>query len=396
MKIASLKVFHINPGRKVGFGTGWGKNYTLVKIYTDSGIDGVGEAFGTGKAKTIESAIVEYGRWLVEKDPTDVLRHWHAYYRGSRYPLGTATLAALSAVEQALWDISGKACGLPVYKMLGGPLRDKVRIYASGYLAQPLHFYEEGLELVDAAKSVVERGFDALKITPQPDDWKQKTSRQIRRDSVERVRRVREAVGPDVDICLDYHGRNLSPVEAVKLARDIEQYDPMFLEEPSLTSNAGSLIWTKQMTTIPIAAGERCVTRELAREIIEKEAVHILQLEPMANGGIFETIKWAALAELHHIEIAPHHACSPVSLLSCAHIDACIPNFLIQECNVDLDDPFIREVFVDLPVIENGYLKLPELPGIGVSFDEEAAAQYPFKPFDRPVVIGEDGSVGLE
>ena len=118
MKITHLKVFLLNPGKRVSYGTGWGKNWILVKVYTDEGIDGVGEAFGTGKAKTTEAAIYEFERWLKGKDPTEVMRNWQAYYRGSRYPLGTATMSALSAVEQALWDISGKACGLPVYKML--------------------------------------------------------------------------------------------------------------------------------------------------------------------------------------------------------------------------------------------------------------------------------------
>ena len=132
MKITHIRVFLINPGRRVSYGTGWGKNTVLVKVYTDEGIEGVGEAFGTGKAKTTEAALYEFERWLKGKDPTEVVRNWYAYYRGSRYPLGTSTMAALSAVEQALWDISGKACGLPVYKMLGGPTRDRIKVYASG------------------------------------------------------------------------------------------------------------------------------------------------------------------------------------------------------------------------------------------------------------------------
>ena len=396
MKITNLRVFHINPGKQVSFGTGWGKNYVLAKVYTDEGLDGIGEAFGTGKAKTTEAAILEFERWLVGKDPTEVVRNWYAYYRGSRYPLGTATLSALSAVEQALWDIAGKAAGLPVYKMLGGPFRRKVKVYASGYLAQPLHFFKDGAGLVESAKAVVEQGFSALKITPQPDDWKNKSPNRILADSIDRVREVREAVGDDIDICLDYHGRSFSPREAVALAREIEQYRPLFLEEPAMTTNIDSLVWTKGMTSIPIAAGERCVTREAAKELIEKEAVHVFQPEPMANGGIFETIKWAAVAEMHHIELAPHHACSPVSLASCMHIDACIPNFLIQECNVDLNEPFIREVFTELPEIQDGYLQLSDKPGLGVSIDEDAAQNYAYKPYDRPVIEANDGGIGLE
>ncbi len=396
MKITHVKVFHVNPGLHVSFGTGWSKNYVLVKVYTDEGIDGIGEAFGTGKAKTTEAAVYEFERWLKGKDPTEIVRNWYAYYRGSRYPLGTATMAALSAIEQALWDISGKACGLPIYKMLGGPFRDKIRVYASGYLAQPRHFDIDGLPLVQAAKAAMEAGFAGIKITPQPDDYQEKSPQQVLRDSIERVCAVREALGDDADICLDYHGRSFSPVEAIKLAKAIEPYHPLFLEEPALTETPDSLVEVKMQTTIPIAGGERCISRDRLREILEKRAVHILQPEPTANGGILETIKWAAMAELHHIVIAPHQACSPISLMTCMHIDACIPNFLIQECNVDLTSSFIREVFTNLPILDNGYLKLPEGPGLGIELNEEAAAKYQYKPYDRPVIIHQDGSIGLE
>ncbi|MEO7654047.1 MAG: mandelate racemase/muconate lactonizing enzyme family protein, partial [Bryobacteraceae bacterium] len=277
MKITRLKVFLINPGKHVSYGTGWGKNTILVKIYTDAGIEGLGEAFGTGKAKTIEAALYEFERWLVGKDPTEIVRHWMAYYRGSRYPLGTETMAGLSAVEMALWDIAGKACGLPVYKMLGGPFRHKVRVYASGYLAQPSHFDLEGPPLVQAALDVVRRGFTALKITPQPDNYKTLAPAETLRESVERVRQVREAVGPNIDICLDFHGRCLSPVDAIWLAREIEVYRPLFLEEPALTEHPDSLREVKGKTIIPIAGGERCISRDRLREILETRCLHILQ-----------------------------------------------------------------------------------------------------------------------
>lgn len=396
MKITRLKVFLLNPGERVSWGTGWGKNTVLVKIYTDEGIDGLGEAFGTGKARTTEAALYEFERWLKGKDPTQVMRNWEAIYRGARYPLGTADMAALSAVEQALWDISGKACGLPIYKMLGGPFRDKIRVYASGYLCQPRHFQKAGPDLVEGCLAAVEKGFTAVKFTPQPDDYMSKSPQRILRDSIERVRCVRDAVGDDVDICLDYHGRSFSPVEAVKLARAIERYAPLFLEEPALTEAPDSLVEVKLKTTIPVAGGERCISRAGLREMLEKRAVHVLQPEPTANGGILETVKWAAMAELHHIVIAPHQACSPVSLLACAHIDAVITNFLIQECNVDTESKFFNEIFTDMPVIEKGYLKLPQKPGLGIALNEEVAEKYPFKPFDRPVIIQNDGGIGLE
>lgn len=397
MKITRLKVFLVNPGQRVKYGTGWGKNLVIVKVYTDAGIDGVGEAFATGKAKTTEATVYEFERWLKDKDPTEIVRHWYAYYRGSRYPLGTATLAALSAVEQALWDIAGKACGLPVHKMLGGPFRRKLRLYASGYLCQRSHFFADGGDtLVAGAKAVVAAGYTAMKFTPQPDDYQGKTSSQILRESIERVRSVREAVGDDVDLCLDYHGRSFSPSEAIQLAKAIETLRPFFLEEPALTESPESLREVKAQTAIPIAGGERCISRDRLKEILECRAVHILQPEPTCNGGILETIRWAAMAELYHITLAPHQAGGPISLLACAHIDACIPNFLIQECNVDFESEFVRDLFSGLPVIENGYLLVPDKPGLGIEFNEAAAEKYPYRPFDRPVIVQPDGGIGLE
>ena len=388
MKITGVKVFHLYPGADES-GNRRGKywNFVFVKVYTDAGIDGVGEAFASGKAKTTEAAVREYERWLVGKDPTEVLRNWLAYYRGSRYPLGTATKAALSAVEIALWDISGKACGLPVYKMLGGPVRDRIRLYAS----MPPGPDFSGLE------EMVKKGFTAVKFGPQPDGYEAMTPRQVLAESVKRVKRAREVAGPDVDILLDYHGRSFSPTEAIKLAHALEDDPPLFIEEPAMTEAPDSLVEVKSKTTIPIAGGERCVHRETLREILEKRAVHILQPDPCANGGILETIKWAAMCELYHIVIAPHQSISPISLTAAAHIDACVPNFLIQECNtVDLYAPWVKDVFPELPVIEDGHMMLPDKPGLGIEIDEDAIADYEWEPVDRPVMIEADGAIGLE
>ena len=388
MKITGVRVFHLYPGTDES-GNPRGKywNFVFVKVYTDAGIDGVGEAFASGKAKTTEAAVYEYERWLVGKDPTEVLRNWLAYYRGSRYPLGTATKAALSAVEHALWDISGKACGLPVYKMLGGPVRDRIRLYAS----MPPGPDFSGLE------EMVKKGFTAIKFGPQPDGYEAMTPRQVLAESVKRVKRAREVAGPDVDILLDYHGRSFSPTEAIKLAHALEDDPPFFIEEPAMTETPDSLVEVKSKTTIPIAGGERCVHRETLREILEKRAVHILQPDPCANGGILETIKWAAMCELYHVVLAPHQSISPISLTVAAHIDACVPNFLIQECNtVDLYAPWVNDVFPELPRIEEGHMLLPDKPGLGIEIDEDAIADYAWEPVDRPVMIEGDGAIGLE
>lgn len=388
MKITGVKPFFVNPGGRLPWGTGNQKNYVLVKVYTDAGIDGLGEAFHS-LDEPIEGALRKFERWLVGQDPTRITHNWGAIYRGLRYPPGTAELSALSAVEHALWDIAGKACGLPIYKMLGGPGRDRIRVYASASLLKEP-------DLAVEARKLAASGYTALKFTPQPLDYASKSPNVVFKEAVERVESVREAVGEEIDICLDYHGRSFSPIEAVRLARALEPHNIFFLEEPALTENPDSLLEAKAKTTIPIAAGERAVTRGTMRELIARQAVHIIQPEPAANGGILETIKVAAMAEMYHISVAPHQACGPVSLAVCAHIDASIPNFLIQELNVDLDARCFKDVLSRVPKVENGYLELSNEPGLGIELNEEAVKDYPFKPYDRPVIVNRDGSIGLE
>ena len=386
MKITELRTFRVDRGRPQPWGTGNSNSFLFVKVYTDEGVEGLGEAFHS-LDEPIEAAVVKFARSLEGRDPRDITRNWLLIYRGLRYPLGTAELSALSAIEHALWDIAGKLAGLPIYRLLGGPVRDRIRLYSGVGGAD---------SLADAALQVVERGFSALKFGPQPPDYGSLSDREVLDAAVERVRQVREAVGPGVDICLDYHGRSFSPVEAVRLARALEPYDIYFLEEPALAESPESLLEAKQKTTIAIAAGERCVTRGNMRDVITLRAVHIIQPEPTANGGILETFKLAALAEHNHLTVAPHHACSPVSLLVNAHIDAAIPNFLIQECNTFPFSAITREVLRPLPRIAEGYLELPTAPGLGIELDEEACAAHPGKPYDRPIIFARDGSVGLE
>ena len=386
MKITEIRTFFVNKGGTRPWGTGNNNNYVFVKVYTDGGIDGLGEGFHS-LDEPIEAAVRKYERSLVGQDPLRITRNWQMIYRGLRYPLGTAELAALSAIEHALWDISGKAHGLPVYRMLGGPARDRIRLYSGCPGDGPIE---------EAARRAVDLGFTALKFGPQPDEYGSMSDREVLQGSIERVRKVRETVGPNIDICLDYHGRAFSPIEAVKLARALEPYDIFFLEEPALAESPESILEAKQKSIIPIAVGERCVTRGNMRDVITMRAVHIIQPEPTANGGILETFKLAALAEMYHIVVAPHQACSPVSLLVNAHIDAAIPNFLIQECNTYPYNPILEELLIGLPWIENGYLELPDKPGLGIELNEEAVTKYPHKPYDRPIIIQRDGAVGLE
>jgi len=401
MKVTEVKLFIVNKPGSVAWGQGNKNNYIIVKVLTDEGLYGVGEAFHSLE-EPVEGCIAKYRRWLIGQDPTRVIRNWEALYRGLRYPAGTAELSALAAVEQALWDISGKACGLPVYKMLGGPCRDKIRVYASRWPDAC-----EGLPLDEQAKVVVEHGWTAFKYSPQVWDYEaepkpslgirapEKSSWQSLQEEIERVQIVREAVGDDVDICLDYHGRSFSAADAIRLARAIEPFHPFFLEEPALTENPDALVDVKRQTSIPIAGGERVIHRDVFKQVIEKRAVDIIQLEPTACGGILETVKRAAMAALYHIMLAPHHASGPVALTTAVHIDAVVPNFLIQEMGTDLTMPRLKDLFDELPVIDNGYIQLPTKPGLGIELNEEAVHDYPPSEWDRPVVIQADGSAGL-
>lgn len=407
MQITDVRLFLVDRGDRPDWGTGYGPNWAFVRIDTDEGIHGIGEAFHS-LDEPVEAAIRKFKRWLIGQDPTRIIHNWQAIYRGLRYPLGTGSLAALSALEHAMWDIAGKKCGLPVYKMLGGPVRDRIRIYAnpSGFKADEADdrhtggtgFYGDTQVLVRRSLAAVRAGFTAVKFAPQPDDYASKSSQQVFTEMVERVRAVREAVGDSIDIALDYHGRSFSPVEAIRLAHAIEPYYPLFLEEPALTEHPDALAEVKAKSHVPIAAGERAVTRDLARALIEKRAIHIIQPEPTANGGILETVKLAAMAELYGITVAPHMAVGAVALTVCVHIDAVIPNFLIQEYNssVKIDSQVTRDVIIHPPLIVNGHVELPQLPGLGIDVNIEAAADYPPNPYDRPVMIAPDGSVALE
>ena len=402
MQITDVKLYIINKGGVVNYGLGNTANYVIVTIHTDRGLIGIGDAFHS-LDEPIEACVRKYKRWLMGEDPTKVIHHWQAIYRGLRYPLGTTELAALSAIEQALWDISGKDCGLPIYRMLGGPSRDRVRCYASGG-SWPTGEYDS---LVEKVEAVVAAGWPALKFSPQKPDytfdqpkptWKkqEKSSYLEFTEMVERVRTVREALGDHVEICLDYHGRSFSPAEAIRLAKEIEPYHPFFLEEPALTENPDSLVQIKNQTAIPIAGGERVVHRDVFRQVIEKRAVDILQLEPTACGGILETVKRSAVAELHHIVLAPHHAGSPVALCACAHIDMSVPNFLIQEVNTDINSSLNQDLFYDMPTVSGGWMEMTGAPGLGIEFNDDAAGDHPPKVWDRPVIIEADGSIGLE
>ncbi len=378
MKITGLKTFIVNSGLR---------NWVFVKLVTDDGIEGIGEAFGTLRDKATEASIHQFRHRLIGQDPRNIEFHWQAMYRFSRFPLGTVDMGGLSALEHALWDILGKSLNVPVWRLLGGRCRDKIKVYTHAGGGTPE-------ELAENTQTVAKRGYKAVKIAPHPPNYNLLGENALVRESALRVRAAREAVGEDVDIAVDLHGIAYNASTAIKIAQVLEPYKPLFLEEPFLYENIGPLQELKAHTSIPVATGERLFTRYGFRELLERRAVDIVQPDPCVCGGIMECKKIAVMADAYYIWLAPHNPMSPVATAVCSHIAASTPNFLILEYIPD-DRPPRSEVVKNPLKIEDGYLKIPEKPGLGIELNEEVAIKYPYKEVDRRAVFHEDGSVAL-
>jgi len=389
MEILSVKPIVVNSGANPRSSTGFGPNWTFVKIVTDENLVGYGELFVTGRSDTLVTLIREMGQSLIGQDSSRILHLWTQIYRGARYQLGVDGMAVLSGIELALWDLAGKRVGLPVHQLVGGRTRDWVEVYASGTYINGANDLEEGVQRAR------EHGFRALKFNPHP-KASSATRHEWRNSLLNRVERVRTAAGDEMGLALDYHGRDLSSAPAVGLLRDLESYRLLFLEEPTLCNNVDSLVRVKSVSRIPIAAGERSISRENVKEVIEKEAVDYFQPEITACGGFAEVLKMAGWAEMHHITIWPHHAGSFLSLVIGAHVAAATTNFGMMECNIHIDHPRARELFPGFSKIDSGRLMLPSGPGWGLNFDEEAAKRYPSKPFVRATHWASDGSVSYK
>lgn len=358
MKITRLKVITVKP------------RWMFLKMYTDTDIYGLGEPVLEGHCNAVKAVLKEFEDYLIGKDPMQIEHHVQALYRGGFYRGGPLMLSAISGIEQAMWDIKGKFYNCPVYEMLGGKCRNKIRMYT--------HLKRAGVsgdfpieEMLRIADDRLKMGYTALKysiIPPiKPIENPKNTQKHI-----ERFARVREKIGDDVDLAIDFHGR-VSPAMALQLAEELKPYRPMFIEEPCLPENVDTMVRIAHSTTIPIAAGERLFGKWQYRELIEKQAVSVVQPDICHVGGIYEGRKIAAMIEMYYGTVAPHNPLGPISLAACLQLDACIPNFLVQEHpgnpdNSDLGVGYIKEPFV----IKNGYIDVPEKPGLGVELDEEA------------------------
>lgn len=379
MKITKLELFHVKP------------RWMFLKMYTDTDIVGWGEPVLEGHCKAVESLIHEYEEYLIGKDPLMIEHHVQALYRGGFYRGGPVMLSAISGIEQAMWDIKGKYYNCPVYEMLGGKVRDKIRMYSHIKIAgvQGEFPIEEMLKMADLR---LKEGYTALKYSIIP-PIKQIENPENTMAHVERFAKVREHIGDKIDLAIDFHGR-VSPAMAVRFAELLKPYMPMFIEEPCLPENVDCMVNIARSTTIPIAAGERLFSKYAYRELIEKQAVSVVQPDICHVGGIFEGRKIAALAEMYYMSIAPHNPLGAISLASCLQLDACTPNFLVQEHpgnpdKSDLGVGYLKEPFV----IEDGYIKVPAKPGLGIEVDEEAIKDKIYDgKWTTPRQYHEDGS----
>ncbi len=368
MKITKLETLFVQP------------RWLFLKVHTDEGIVGLGEPVVEGRSQTVAAAVHEIGRYLIGQDPRRIEHHWQAIFRGQFYRGGPVLCSALSGIEQALWDITGKWLGQPIYSLLGGATRDRIRMY--GWV----HGETYG-DYIESAKVSASAGFTALKVgligAVNIVD-----TRAVVEENIQRFADLRAAVGPQVDIGIDFHGR-VSPAMAVRFARALEPYYPMFIEEPVLPENVDAMVTVARSTTIPIATGERLFTKWGFREVLEKQAAVILQPDLSHAGGILETKKIAAMAECYYAGIAPHCPLGPIALAACIQLDACIPNFLVQE-HVTTGEGYLKEPFK----IVDGYIELPTKPGLGIELDDDLLAGKLYDgSWETPRLWHKDGSV---
>jgi galactonate dehydratase len=374
MKITEIKTLLAYGGRQT---------WVLVLVETDAGITGIGEASLEGKELAVESAVGELSRFIIGRDPTRVEQNWQIMYRHGFWRGGVVLNSALSGIEQALWDISGKELGVPVHRLLGGATRDKIQLYTHCHGSTPD-------ELARNAADLVGQGWRALK-TGSLGFEAFASEGQCIAATVEQIRAMREAVGPDVLIMVDAHGRH-HPGQAIKLSRALEPFDLFFFEEAVPPDNIDALArLSRAETNVTLATGERLFSKWEYRELIEKQYVDFIQPDLCHVGGILETRKIAAMAETYYLRIAPHNPNGPVATAASLQIGACVPNFVILEY-VD-NQPYRDDVITEPLKIVDGYVDLPTKPGLGIELDFAAIERLPHQPKDYQSRFWPDGGV---
>jgi galactonate dehydratase len=376
LKITDIQSFLVDAG---------GRNLCFVKVLTDAGIYGFGEAYSVGPDEATVATIKDFKGWLIGKDPRNVEYLWATMYNFTRFPGGAVINAAMSGIEHALWDIAGKAAGLPVYMLLGGKCRDKVRVYQSAGGRTPA-------QLAESAKALIAKyGYTAIKMAPHPPGSQSMPYNAVTRAAGQRAEAVRNAVGQDIDLAFDAHATLFEPIRAAQMAEALKPAHPYFLEEPIRMENMDAMQTLKQRMQIPLATGECLYTKHDFRQLLSKQAADIVQPDVCLAGGILELKKIAAIAEAHYVVVAPHNPMGPLATMVNVHFAACTPNFLILEYHPDDQSPR-KDLIKDPILVKNGYLEIPNKPGWGYEVNEEAFRRYPPKPWHRGFAFRADGA----
>ena len=364
MRVTDVKTFAVDCYRT---------NWVFVKVYTDEGIDGVGEATLEYKEHALIGAVEHIKEYLVGKNPLDVQAHWFHIYRDAYWRGGPVLMSALSAVETALWDILGKHLGVPVWQLLGGRVNTEVPVYVNGWFAGA----KTPAEFAEKAKAVKARGVAGMKWDPFGKAYLRLSNKELA-TAIECVGAVREAVGDEMELLIEAHGRFDVPT-SLTIARELAPFKPMWLEEPVPPDNLEALKAVKDRSPVPISAGERLYTRWDYRGLFDRNAADYIQPDVSHAGGISELVKIAAEAESRYIPFAPHNPSGPVANAATLHVAAVSPNFCILE-SMFSDVTWRAEVCNEALTFKDGKLQIPTRPGIGIEIDEQACLEHPYKP----------------
>jgi len=366
-----MKISQVTP---LVLGTPW-RNITFVRVDTDEGLVGYGETRAVNRTDSVNGYLSEaVPRYVLGEDPFNIERLVQRLFREDYARAGETTMTGIALIEMACWDIVGKATHQPVYRLLGGAVRDKIKAYANGWYTverTPEEFHA-------AAKQVIAKGYRALKFDPFGAGLYELTT-DAKHTAIELVEAVRDAVGPDVEILIEMHGR-FNPPTAIEMARELAPFKPGWYEEPVPPENLPTLKKVAQAIAplgVPVATGERIHTLHEYRELFELQAADIIQPDLTHCGGILNTKKVATWADAYYMLIAPHNVGGPVSTAAALHLGACTPNFKIQEYFNDFADPYVKQVATGLPEVVDGYFALPTGPGLGVTVNEDAIRDHP-------------------
>ncbi|MDZ7721240.1 MAG: enolase C-terminal domain-like protein [candidate division KSB1 bacterium] len=388
LKITDVKTFLVNRQQS-------DENFVFVQIYTNKGLVGLGEGTLAGKAKSVEAAILEYGRFLMGKNPANIEMHWQGMYRAPRYRGGPILMSAISALEIALWDILGQALEQPIWQLLGGKVRERVRFYP--------HF-NQSFDQNDPYKTPKAEPFNRdifydaeryakLWANRKADGWTASKGPYLKffdqrmrpaettkavRQGLRNLEAVRKAVGEDFDVLVELHGRATPPM-AVEFCNGAEAFFPMFVEEATQIEDLGELQHLREHTSVPLATGERLFTKYIFSDICERHLVDYVQPDIVHAGGILELKKIGAIAEANRIQMAPHNPQSLVCTMASLHINVCTPNATILE--VGRESFEFQSLFKgEKLVFQKGYALPPNSPGLGIQLNEKQAKLYPYKP----------------